>query len=86
MSLRHEHIGLDAFNRVLSRYSALIAKVSDRKQKRKTPALDQDETLASLDQWRLEVLPRDLASRREANSKDDCLRKAEVEKLIRWKL
>lgn len=86
MSLRYDKIDIDAFNDILSRYPSQIAKVSDSKQERKSTSADPDETLALLDTWRLEDLPKDLAVRRDADSLDDCLRKEEVEKLIRWKL
>jgi hypothetical protein len=86
MSLRHADISLDAFNDILSRYPSTITKISDGKQKRKSSTSDADDTLESLDTWRLDVLPKDLAARREADRTDDCLKKEEVEKLIRWKL
>jgi hypothetical protein len=86
MSLRHTEIDLDAFNDILSRYPSTITEISDGKQKRKSSTSDASDTLASLDTWRLDVLPKEMAARREADKTDDCLKKEEVEKLIRWKL
>lgn len=86
MSLRHDSIDLDAFNETLARYPDLILEVSDSKQKRRSTGTDADETLASLDTWRLKDLPKTLAACRQSKREDDYLQKAEVEKLIRWKL
>jgi hypothetical protein len=86
MWLRHDSIDLDAFTETLARYPDLVLEVSDSKQKRKSTGTDADETLASLDTWRLKDLPETLAARRQSKKEDDYLQKAEVEKLIRWKL
>lgn len=86
MSLRQDSIQLGTFNDVLTRYPALILEVSDNKQKRKSSGADADETLASLDTWRIESLPKVLFARQQTKKEDDCLEKEEVEKLIRWKL
>jgi hypothetical protein len=86
MSLRHESIQLDAFKDALTRYPKLVLEVSDGKQKRKSTGKDADETLASLDTWRLEDLPEALSTRRQTKKEDDYLEKTDVEKLIRWKL
>lgn len=86
MSLRHDSIDLEAFNETLTRYPDLILEVSDGKQKRKSTGTDADETLALLDTWRLKDVPEKLVARHQDKKEIDYLEKAEVEKLIRWKL
>lgn len=83
MSLSYRTIESDTFKDVLSRYDAHIQEASDFKQKRKSA--DSTDSLAVLDQWRLKTLPEVLKDRRDSGAGDH-LKKAEVEKLIRWKL
>ncbi|KAJ9123250.1 hypothetical protein QFC22_001446 [Naganishia vaughanmartiniae] len=83
MSLSHRTIDPTRFNDVLSRYDAQIQETSDSKQKRKTT--DNNDTLAVLDEWRLNILPQVMKERRDGKGGDN-LKKLEVEKLIRWKL
>ncbi|KAJ9107507.1 hypothetical protein QFC21_000963 [Naganishia friedmannii] len=82
-SLSHRTIDLAPFNDILTRYDAHIKEASDSKQKRKSA--DNNDSLAVLDDWRLKTLPEVLKERRD-HTAGDHLKKAEVEKLIRWKL
>ncbi|KAI9824769.1 MAG: hypothetical protein M1832_001597 [Thelocarpon impressellum] len=73
-----------AFDAALSRYDALISSVS------KPVKVDGGETLTQLDAWRLNELPEVVHARAkdggEVGKKAGWLEKAEVERLVAWKL
>ena len=90
-SYRPENITRASFNKVLARYDTTISVLSRRA---KAKPSDEEEstglkTLAQLDRWRLEDLPRTLQRRRTAEGQttgEAWLEKDEVQNLIRWKL
>ena len=90
-SYRPETIRRASFNKVLARYDATISELSRRARAKPSDNEESSslKTLAQLDRWRLEDLPRTLQQRRtveEETTGGAWLEKDEVQNLIRWKL
>jgi hypothetical protein len=85
MSLHPDNIRIEDFNAILDRYSDTIRSLSGAAPANKGKAkAGPQETLAELNEYRLDELPREIKQRIE--KKQVYLEKLEVEKLIRWKL
>jgi hypothetical protein len=85
MSLHPDNIRIEDFNTILGRYADTIRSLSGPASASKGKAkAGPQETLAELNEYRLDELPREVKQR--IQKKQVYLEKSEVEKLIRWKL
>jgi hypothetical protein len=77
-ALRAESISYADFTNTLSRYPTLIASLSKRSSSKQAGGLD---TLSELDEYRVQVIPAELAKLDKKH-----LTKEQVELLTKWKL